>query len=213
MNWNMNIKKDLRSRWTTKLYIFHMDRTNGLAYDWHRSNRNCKRNQQCSRWGAYFRSTYYTLRSLQSSRLNKRFKFVMVLNIANDFACLVGLLYYIFLCIMKMDTCKFVVADTATCILNLFHLSMISMAGQNMTDEGIQVAYAVHRNKFIRSSTQLKSFVCEIVSFDCFSFSYKIFLHQIHQFSYRLLHQSIKLNALGFFDVDYPLIFKVISIR
>lgn len=135
------------------------------------------------------------------------------MNIANDFACLVGLLYYIFLCIMKMDTCKFVVADTATCILNLFHLSMISMAGQNMTDEGIQVAYAVHRNKFIRSSTQLKSFVCEIVSFDCFSFSYKIFLLQIHQFSYRLLHQSIKLNALGFFDVDYTLILKVISIR
>lgn len=32
---------------------------------------------------------------------------------------------------------------------------------------------------------------------------------QIRQFSFRLLHQTMKMNAFEFFDVDYTLIFKV----
>lgn len=96
---------------------------------------------------------------LQTNRLNERFKFSMVLNIGHDFAYLVAQLYYIFTCLRKINTCQFIATDIVTCLINTFHLSMLSRAGQNVADEALQVAYEIHRNKFIRCSMKLNSFV------------------------------------------------------
>lgn len=97
---------------------------------------------------------------MQANRLNERFKFSMVLNIGNDFAYVVAQLYYIVTCFRKLDICDFLGADIATCLVNAFHLSMLSRAGQNVADEALRVAYAIHRNKLIKGSVQLNSFVC-----------------------------------------------------
>lgn len=96
---------------------------------------------------------------MQTNLLNQRFKFSMVLNIGNDFAYLVTQLYFIFMCLRKLDTCNVFAADFSMCLLNLFHLAMISKAGQNLADEAAKVSRAIHRNKFIRSSEKLNSFV------------------------------------------------------
>lgn len=95
----------------------------------------------------------------QTNVLNERFRFSMVLNIGNDFAYLVALLYFIFMCLRNFTTCEFFVPDFSRCILNLFHLSMLNRAGQNMADEALQIAHAIHRNKIIRSSPKLNTFV------------------------------------------------------
>lgn len=95
----------------------------------------------------------------QTNRLNERFKFSMLFDIAYFFTYLVTHFYYIVLCLRKFDTCEFMVTDIAACIVCIFHLSMLSRVGQNVTDEALQVACAIHRNKFIRCSTKLNSFV------------------------------------------------------
>lgn len=97
---------------------------------------------------------------LQTNRLNERFKFSMVPNIANNFTHLVGLLYYIITCLGKKGTCEYLACDIVACMMNTFRLTMINMAGQHVADEALQVAYAVHRNKRIRISIKLNSFVC-----------------------------------------------------
>lgn len=50
------------------------------------------------------------------------------------------------------------------------------------------------------------------VKFNCFSFRKNQTSSQIREFSFQLLHQKVQINAFAFFDVDYTLIFKVISI-
>lgn len=142
----------------------------------------------------------------------------MVLMLANDFIHLVGVLYHMFICLGKNEKCEFFDFDIVVCHLNIFHLTVISRAGQNMANESLQVACAIHRNKFIRCSVKVNSFVCPS-SLNYLSFSQKpsklsmnylrVFF-QIRKFSFQLLHQRIKLNAFGFFDIDYTLIFKVI---
>lgn len=99
---------------------------------------------------------------MQTNRLNERFKFSMVLNIGTDFTYLVAQLYYIAMYFRDFgySSCNFFAANIATCIVNTFHLSMISRIGQNVADEASTVAYSIHRNKFFRSSSQLNSFVC-----------------------------------------------------
>lgn len=104
---------------------------------------------------------------IQTNRLNERFKFSMVLNIAYNFTWLVVLLYYIFMGFEKVEICVFYGTNITACIICTFHLSMLSMAGQNMADEGLQIAYTIHRNKFIRSSTKLNVFV----RVNCYSYS------------------------------------------
>lgn len=106
---------------------------------------------------------------MQTNLLNERFKFSMVLNIGNDFAYLVAQLYFISMCFRNKEPCDLFEADFSTCILNLFHLSMISIAGQNLADEATKVAHAIHRNKVIRSSAKLNSFVGPS-PFNCLSF-------------------------------------------
>lgn len=155
---------------------------------------------------------------MQTNILNERFKFSMVLMLANDFIHLVGVLYHMFICLGKNEKCEFFDFDIVVCHLNIFHLTVISRAGQNMANESLQVACAIHRNKFIRCSVKVNSFVCPS-SLNYLSFSQKpsklsmnylrVFF-QIRKFSFHLLHQRIKLNAFGFFDIDYTLIFKVI---
>lgn len=104
---------------------------------------------------------------VQTSILNERFKFSMVLNVGNDFAYLVVLLYYIIGCLRNM--CDFLGIDIATSFVYIFHFSMLSIAGQNIADETRQIAYAIHRHKSIRSSTKLSSFV-RLISHNCFPF-------------------------------------------
>lgn len=145
---------------------------------------------------------------MQTSKLNERYKFSLVLNIANDFTWLVGLLYDIFMCLRKREQCDFLTVNLAACILCTFHLSMICIAGQNSTDAGLRVAHALHRNKFIKSSIKLNSLVSEI--FIQRNLEHWLFFHHLHfqillmlsfqirQFSFQLLHQPIKLKHLGF---------------
>lgn len=161
---------------------------------------------------------------MQTNQLNERFKFSMVFNIAYYFTYLVTHFYYIFLCFRNIETCEFLATDIAACIVYMLNLSMLCKAGQNVADEALQVAYAIHRNKFIRCSTKLNSFVC-LKSFNHPRFFVHILLRvmwivqancvhasfQIRKFSFQMIHQPIKLNAFEFFDVDYTLIFKVIS--
>lgn len=97
---------------------------------------------------------------MQANRLNERFNFSMVLNIGNDFGYLVFQLYFVFICLRKLATCDFLTTDFSVCVVNIFHLSMLSRAGQNMADEAVKIAYAIHRNKSIRCSAKLSSFVC-----------------------------------------------------
>lgn len=96
----------------------------------------------------------------QTNLLNERFKFSMVLSIANDFGYLVFQLYFIFICLQKFATCDLLTTDFSLCIVNIFHLIMLSVAGQNMANEAAQIAYAIHRNKSMRSTAELSSFVC-----------------------------------------------------
>lgn len=98
----------------------------------------------------------------QSNRLNERYKYTMLLSIANNFVRLVGVLYFCFKCWKKPKECGFSSSAIMSCLMNVFRLSMISTAGQNVVDESRKVAYALHRNGFIRSSIKLNSFVrCE----------------------------------------------------
>lgn len=97
---------------------------------------------------------------MQTNRLNKRFKFSMMFSITYDFIYLVVQLYYIYICLRKSGPCDFFPTDVAASVINIFHLSMICRAGQSVADEALQVAYAVHRNKFNRKSAKLNSFVC-----------------------------------------------------
>lgn len=110
-------------------------------------------NQLCALYDLYNRLW------MQTNRLNERFKFTMVLSIANNFAHLVGLFYYTFLCLIKDEKCGFLSVDIAACMMNAFRLLIINIAGQNMADDSLQIAYALHRNKFSRNSTKLNSFV------------------------------------------------------
>lgn len=97
---------------------------------------------------------------MQAKRLNERFTFSMVLSIGNDYGYLVIESFFIFICLRKIETCDLLRADFSLWIVNVFHLSMLSMVGQKMASEALRVAYAIHRNKFIRSSAKLSSFVC-----------------------------------------------------
>lgn len=96
---------------------------------------------------------------MQTNQLNYRFKFSMVFNIAYYFAYLVTHFYYIFLCVGKIGTCEFIATDISACVVFMIHLSMLCRAGQTVADEALQNAYAIHRNKSIRCSTKLNSFV------------------------------------------------------
>lgn len=106
---------------------------------------------------------------MQTNTLNERFKFSMVLIITNDFVHLVGLLYHIFICLAKNEKCEYLDFDILVCILNLFNLTIISRAGQNMANESLQITCALHRNKFIRCTVEVNSFVC--------SSSFNLFFH------------------------------------
>ena len=162
---------------------------------------------------------------MQTNILNERFKISMVLNIGNDFLYLMSGLYFIFVClrvIQPSSSCEFFWTDITECIVNIFHLSMLSRAGQNVADEASNIAYAIHITKSDRISMKWSSFVC-VTLFQIFEDSIVIYYFkkpkklyisfQIRQFSFRLLHQTVQLNAFEFFDIDYTLIFKVISIQ
>lgn len=104
----------------------------------------------------------------QTNLLNQRFKFSIVLNIGNDFVYLVAQIYFIYICLRKFATSDWLTTDISLGIVNIFHLSMLSKAGQNMANEAVQVAYAIHRNKSIRTSAKLSSFVCRSIHSNLF---------------------------------------------
>lgn len=99
---------------------------------------------------------------VQTNLLHERFKFTMVLNIGIDFGYLILQLYFIFICIRKFETCHFFPADLSLCILNIVRLSMLSRAGQRVADEALRIAHAIHRNKNMKGSLKMSSFVSEI---------------------------------------------------
>lgn len=105
-------------------------------------------------------SDLYNRLWIEHNILNERFKFAMVLNIGNNFSYLVSHLYFISTCLRKSLPLNYLAADIAASIVNIYHLLLLSTAGQHLTNEAQQTAYAIHRNKLIQSSTKLNSFVC-----------------------------------------------------
>lgn len=98
---------------------------------------------------------------MQTNLLNERFKFTIVLNIGVDFGYLILQFYFIFICFRKFETCSFYPMDFSLCFINIVRLSMLSRAGQNVADEAVRIAHAMHRNKCIKSSTKISSYVSE----------------------------------------------------
>lgn len=98
----------------------------------------------------------------QTNLLNERFKFSMVLSIGTDFAYLILQLYFIFMCFRKFEACDFFPTDFSLCVINILRLSMLSRAGQIVTDDAIQIAFAIHRNKITKSNTKISLFVSGI---------------------------------------------------
>lgn len=96
---------------------------------------------------------------IQTDLVNKRYKFSLVLNIGNDFILLVSQLYFVVKGLIKFQSCPFFKMHILESIMHVLHLVILSRAGQHLTDESLQIAYGIHRNKRSRINTKLSSFV------------------------------------------------------
>lgn len=92
--------------------------------------------------------------------INIRFKYSMILHIGADFVFAVANAYFTFLCLTKYSSCDLFALNVTGIIASIFYVSSLSIAGQSMSNEALQIAFEIHRNRHARKDIGLSSFVC-----------------------------------------------------
>lgn len=95
----------------------------------------------------------------EANLINIRFKYSMLLHIGTDFVYLIANSYFTILCLVNYASCDAFALNVTGIIVSIFYVSSLSIAGQKMANEALQIAFEIHRNRHARSNIGLGSFV------------------------------------------------------
>lgn len=95
----------------------------------------------------------------QTQRVNERFTFATVLNIGNDFVAFVLNLYFVFVCILELEThATILMSDFLRLPLSIFHIWMLSRTCDRAIQESLKIGHELH-SKNVTDNSKLSSSV------------------------------------------------------
>lgn len=109
---------------------------------------------------AIIRDVYFRLWE-ETTLINERFQWSMVMNIGNDFLSLLSNFYWLFMCMFHNTICEdmSITGVFMWSIINVLHIFMLSRACHNTACIAASVAYATHHINFVGNSAKLSAFV------------------------------------------------------